>query len=594
MQTSRNSGISAVGEIPWGAHFCQFYRDQSDLTETLVPYFEAGLRANESCLWVTSRKLEATEAEARMVDAMPEFKKYLSKGQMEIVSISDWYKNGGGFDADTVLQGWIDKEADSRRRGFEGLRLTGDTIWVERSGWHDFMDYERKVNASFAKYNMVALCTYCMDECSAEDVIDVCCHHQFALARRFGNWELLESSSLKIAKEKLLHMNQQLESRVQERTAELQAALQSRDEFLAMLGHELRNPLAPIRSATEVIRALVPEVPQVEQSAQIVHRQVSHLTRLIDDLLDVARLTRGQIQIEQKVVSLRGVIDLAVEQSAPFIDQRRHALSVVYPSVRVKVLADTNRLTQVFGNLLHNAAKYTPDGGEVGIAAKVVDNQVVVTVTDNGAGIPPPMLDSVFELFAQLPRSLARSDGGLGIGLTLAKRIVDMHGGSIQAFSDGPDCGTSFAVTLPLALPEECESLPPSPSLRAAAAPVQSQRKVLLVDDNEDGRTCLATLLSIYGHEVDIASDGADALAKTAIFKPDIVMLDIGLPDMDGYEVARRLRADEATARTRLVAITGYGQKADVQSAHEAGFDAHILKPARIEDVCLQIGLSGS
>ena len=184
---SRQSGIAAVGAIPWGSHFCQFYKNEADLTETLVPYFEAGLRGGESCLWVTGHTLEAQKAEWLMTEAVPGFKQFISSGQMAIVSMSEWYKTGDAFDADAVLQGWIDKEAESKARGFAGLRLSGDTIWVERSGWANFMEYEKKVNTSFRRYNMVALCTYCMDNCSASDVIDVCCHHQFALARREGN-----------------------------------------------------------------------------------------------------------------------------------------------------------------------------------------------------------------------------------------------------------------------------------------------------------------------------------------------------------------------------------------------------------------------
>ena len=448
---ARQSGIDAVGSIPWGAHFCQFYNNEADLTETLVPYFEAGLRDGESCLWVTGHSVEAQKAEWLMTDAVPEFKKYISSGQMSILSMSDWYKAGDVFDADAVLQGWIDKEAQSRARGFAGLRLTGDTIWVERSGWTDFMEYEKKVNASFRRYKLVALCTYCMSSCSASDVIDVCCHHQFALARREGKWELLESSSLKVAKDDLLRLNAELEARVEARTAELSNALHARDEFLAMLGHELRNPLAPIVSASEVIRALTPAESPLAKSSQILCRQVGHLTHLVDDLLDVARVTGGQIELALQETALADIITMAVEQSRPIIDQRRHCLAVTLPEQSVRVLADTTRLAQVFGNLLHNAAKYTPDGGQVSIAARVDGPEIVITVTDTGAGIPAPMLGSVFELFTQLPRSLARSEGGLGIGLTLSKGIVAMHQGSIEARSDGLNKGAQFIVRLALA-----------------------------------------------------------------------------------------------------------------------------------------------
>lgn len=579
---ARQSGIAAVGSISWGTHFCQFYRTKEDLAETLVPYFEAGLKANESCLWVTSERLEADIAEDLMIDAMPDFKHRMSSGQMQILSIKDWYKPGQSFNADAVLQGWVDKEAESKAKGFSGLRLTGDTFWVERSGWNDFMEYENKVNHAFRKYNLVALCTYCMDKCSAEDVIDVCCHHQFALARRQGNWELLESSSLKIAKENLHQLNTELESRVNARTAELNNALRARDEFLAMLGHELRNPLAPIRNATEIIRALTPPNSPLSASTAILDRQVGHMTRLVDDLLDVGRITQGQINLDKKLIALSDVIEQAVELSRPLIDQRGHSLSLSLPSRHVKVNADASRLAQVFGNLLHNAAKYTPDGGKVSIEASVKDQFVTVAVQDTGSGIPDSMLGSIFDLFTQLPRSLARSDGGLGIGLTLVKRITEMHDGVVTVSSEGPGMGSIFAVRLPLAGIQAPE---PAPAPARSIGRTLAGRRIVIIDDNHDANRTLAMMLEIAGHEVASALDGPSGLRVINSFQPDVVVLDIGLPQIDGYEVARRLRADNATKDIRIIALTGYGQEGDVAQAHAAGFDAHLLKPARMDDI---------
>ena len=583
----RMSGIEAVGSIPWGSHFCQFYRDEADLAETLVPFFQAGLDANESCLWVTSQSLDAGKAATLMARAIPQFDRYVSSGQMEIVSISDWYKAGDVFDPDVVLNGWIERERRSRERGFAGLRLTGDTIWVERSGWDDFMDYERKVNGAFRRHNLVALCTYCIETCSAEDVIDVCRHHQFALTRRDGAWELLESSSLKLAKEELQRLNMDLEQRVESRTAALNTAVRARDEFLAMLGHELRNPLAPIRTASEIIGSLAPAGSPIADSSAILNRQVDHLTRLVDDLLDVARITQGHIQLSLQETPLADIIDMAVEQARPLIDQRGHSLAVALPGRGVRVNADATRLAQVFGNLLHNAAKYTPDGGAVGIAARVVGNMATITVTDTGAGIPPGMLDAVFGLFTQLPRSLDRSDGGLGIGLTLARRIVELHGGAIAAHSDGPDLGSTFTVQLALAEPAQTQA----PALPAGdrANGTASGHRVLLVDDNADARELMATLLSLHGYDVTTAEDGESALVSAAAGDPAVIMLDIGLPGIDGYEVARRLRAAPATAGARLIALTGYGQPSDLLKAKSAGFDDHILKPARLEDVLAKV-----
>jgi signal transduction histidine kinase len=449
-----------VGDIPWGTHFCQFYGTAADLADTLVPYFDAGLRSNEACLWVTGDRLQAETAESLLIDAVPEFKKHFSEKQMEIVPVKDWYLPDGEFDADAVLQRWIDHEAESRRQGFRGLRLAADTLWVDRSGWDTFMDYEKKVNQSFRRYNLIGLCTYCLEKCTAEDVVDVCCNHQFALARRRGEWESLESSSLKIAKEQLMRQNVELEQRVEARTAELNSAIRARDEFLAMLGHELRNPLAPIVNASQLIQAQTPAGSSISRSAAIVSRQARHMSRLVGDLLDVSRITQGQFRLELAEVPLAEVIEQAVEQCRPLIDQRQHSLSVSWPSRSVKVNADPVRLAQVFANLLQNAAKYTPNGGFVSIGTDVQDGAVSVSVRDTGSGIPPALLESIFELFAQLPRSLARSDGGLGIGLTLVRRLTEMHGGSVSASSAGPAAGSEFKVTLPT-VKTEISELPP-------------------------------------------------------------------------------------------------------------------------------------
>ena len=580
---NRPSGIAAIGDIPWGSHFCQFYRTEGDLADTLVPFFDAGLRSNEYCLWVTGDRLDAEAAQALMVEAVPDFKKRLSNGQMEIVSTRDWYTPGETFDADRVLQAWIDREAASRQRGFVGMRLTGDTLWVDRSGWNNFMEYEQKVNAAFRRYNMVALCTYCMDKCSADDVVDVCRHHQFALACRSGEWELLESSSLKIAKDQLMAQNFELERRVEARTGELHGALKARDEFLAMLGHELRNPLAPILNAARLIRSQTPPGSPLARSAAILSRQTEHMSRLVNDLLDVGRITQGQLRLELSTVRLSEVLEQALEQVRPLIDQRAHSLSLSLPSRNVMVSADPVRLAQVFANLLHNAAKYTPDGGNVAVVTNIADNEVVVRVRDNGAGIPEAMLESVFDLFMQSPRSLARSDGGLGIGLTVAKQLVQMHGGCVSASSEGIGKGAEFQVRLPLPPPQSNVPLPVDDS--AASDALRTGCKVLLVDDNEDANQSLGLLLEAAGHAVSYACDGTSGLRMAKALSPDAVLLDIGLPGMDGYEVVRRLRADPSTQHVVVIALTGYGQQVDVQLVKDAGFDHYLLKPARLEDI---------
>lgn len=580
----RDSGITAVGTIPWGSHFCQFYRDGADLAETLIPFFKTGLEANEACLWITSGSLNASQAADLLRGAVPDLNSRIATGQMEIAPIGSWYVPGDAFDSDAVLGGWIERERLARERGFEGLRLSGDTIWVERSGWDDFMHYERQVNGAFRSLRLVALCTYCFETCSASDVIDVCAHHEFALSRRDGSWQLLESSSLKIAKQELVELNARLEARVLERTADLNAALKARDEFLAMLGHELRNPLAPIRTAAELIARSAPSDATVARSAAIMNRQVTHLTRLVDDLLDIARITQGHVQIEPRDVPLSSIVEMAVEQARPFMQQRCHEFSLEMPRASVVVQADPTRMAQVFGNLLHNAAKYTPDGGAVQLRVGVEDGRAVARVRDNGSGIPPEQLHAIFELFSQLPRSLARSDGGLGIGLTLAKRVVEAHGGEIEARSAGIDQGSEFVVRLRLAQP----TLTLVQGQSAQRRP-DGSRRLLVVDDNLDARETICALLEARGHEVIEAGDGREALELAAELSPEVGVLDIGLVGMDGYELAARLRELPFGDGMKLIALTGYGQPADIKRALDAGFDEHVLKPARIDELFAKV-----
>jgi len=449
IERSSDSGIQAVGQVPPGTHFCQFYRTKQDLIDTLVPFFMAGLRNGELCMWVTSQPLEAAEAEALLAAAMPEFSEYVAKRQIEIWDYREWYLINGETSAG-VLNGWIEREERACREGFSGLRLTGNTFWLEPGAWDAFMSYERAVNEAFCQREIIALCSYCLDRCQAEDVIDVCSHHQFALARRHGNWELMESSSLKIAKEDLARLNAELEQRVTERTAELETALQGRDEFLAMLAHELRNPLAPIRNATQVIRMLGTPDPNLGRARDVIDRQVTQLSRLVDDLLDVSRVTHGRVELRREEIELATVVAHAVETSRPLIDSRRHTLILSLPLERVRLDADLARLSQVVGNLLNNAAKYMDEGGRIWLSAECGEGKATIRVRDEGVGIAPEMLARVFDLFTQADRSLARSQGGLGIGLALVRSLVDLHGGSVRAFSGGVGQGSEFTVTLPV------------------------------------------------------------------------------------------------------------------------------------------------
>jgi signal transduction histidine kinase/DNA-binding response OmpR family regulator len=370
---------------------------------------------------------------------------------------------------------------------------------------------------------------------------------------------------------------------------ELQQADRQKNEFLSMLAHELRNPLAPIRNANEVLYHKGHEPGRVRWAQGVIDRQLTHLVRLVDDLLDVSRLTLGKIRLAAERVELEGVLTQAVEAVRPLVDQSRHRLEVSFPDRPVWVQGDPARLIQVFANLLNNAAKYTDPGGTIWLALAAgpdpADGEAPapafceVRVRDTGVGIAPELLPTVFELFIQANRSLDRSQGGLGVGLTLVRRLVELHGGAVEARSDGADRGSEFVVRLPL-VPAPAE-VGPAAADAPAPEPGTDPLRVVVVDDNVDGVESLADLIGLLGHEVRVAHDGPAGIAAVAAFDPDIVLLDIGLPGMDGYEVARHLRGSDA--RAVLVAVSGYGRDEDRAMAREAGFEQHFVKPVEYD-----------
>jgi signal transduction histidine kinase/DNA-binding response OmpR family regulator len=370
---------------------------------------------------------------------------------------------------------------------------------------------------------------------------------------------------------------------------EIQQADRQKNEFLSMLAHELRNPLAPIRNSVTIMRAATDDPAKLQWAAGVIDRQVGHMVRLVDDLLDISRINRGKIRLRREAVEVAAVVAQAVEASRPEVDARGHELYIVVPPHPVRVNGDPARLAQVVTNLLNNAAKYTEPGGRIWLtveaaAGSPTDRSAVIRVRDTGIGIPPAMLGSVFDLFTQVNHSLDRSEGGLGIGLTLVRRLVELHGGSVRATSDGPGLGSEFTVRLPAAEFEE-QAPGGGDSDRGAdnsEAP-QGPRRVLIVDDNEDGADSLARLLRLDGHTVRLAHNGPAALTVAKDFRPDAVVLDIGLPGMDGYEVARRLRCQPDSRGALLIAVTGYGRDEDRLLAHQAGFDYHFVKPADLE-----------
>jgi signal transduction histidine kinase/ActR/RegA family two-component response regulator len=372
---------------------------------------------------------------------------------------------------------------------------------------------------------------------------------------------------------------------------ELRHSDRLKDEFLAMLAHELRNPLAPIRNALQLIHlAGHDQEADNAESLAIIERQVQHLVRLVDDLLDVSRISQGKILLQKDWLNLADIVARAVESSGPLIQAHGHQLTVSLPPEALAVEGDAVRLVQVLTNLLNNAAKYTPQGGRIDLLVTAANSQdgepgtAIIRLRDTGMGIRPDMLPRLFEPFTQSERTLARSDGGLGIGLTLVRRLTELHGGSVQAVSEGPGRGSEFIVRLPLARGPAPVALPAAPAPAPAPAPA-ARRRVLVVDDNLDSAATLTRLLQALDHEVRVAHDGGEGMQLARDAVPDVILLDIGLPGLDGYEVARRLRGDRHFDRSLLVAVTGYGSPEDRRLSQEAGFNAHLVKPVDLGEL---------
>ena len=365
-------------------------------------------------------------------------------------------------------------------------------------------------------------------------------------------------------------------ARSREAEEELQDANRRKDEFLAMLSHELRNPLAPIRNAVELMRRVGSQEARITMARDVIDRQVTQLARLVDELLDVSRISQGKIVLKKEPVELAKVVAHGVETVRPMIDVREQRLTVEVSAGPVWVMGDFARLSQVVANLLNNACKYTPEGGRIRLAASAERGVATITVEDNGTGIERELLPRVFELFVQGDRGLDRSQGGLGIGLTLVKRLVELHQGAVAADSAGPGKGATFSITLP------CISAV-QPQAAAQAQPAATHevygRRILVVDDNLDAAESTAAFLRLEGHEVKTVGDGNEALASVRVFAPHVIVLDIGLPGLDGYAVARQLRERGDTSHTLLIAMTGYGQREDRERAIAAGFDYHYVKP---------------
>jgi signal transduction histidine kinase len=412
--------------------------------------------------------------------------------------------------------------------------------------------------------------------------------HRSGRALEIANRALLaEVGERRRAEARLSELNETLDRRVTERTralevseAQLREAHRRKDEFLATLAHELRNPLAPIRNAAQVLQRKGHGLPEIQWATTLIERQVQAMGRLIDDLMDVSRINQGKIGLRLERVDLAQVLQEAVETTRPVIDEFRHELALVLPPDQILLDADRTRLAQAFTNLLNNAAKYMDPGGHIEVRAERKGDEVAVSVRDRGIGIAPERLASVFQMFSQVETALDRSRGGLGIGLSLTQQLVEMHAGSVTACSEGLGHGSEFTVRLPLPAVVVANVAPGGGSgVPDAATGPQTVLRILVADDNKDAAETLAVLLEFMGHEIRSVHDGQAAVQAAAEFRPDIVLLDIGMPQLNGYEACRRIRDGAGGAPIVIVAVTGWGQPEDRRKSADAGFDHHMVKP---------------
>ena len=591
-----------LGELPWGAHVCQFYRGRQELLDTLIPYFRFGLAHGQQCLWIAAEPLRASEAREALRQAVPDLDIYERKGQIEILDHQDWYLREGNLSQGALMQRWLDREAEALRRGFSGLRLTGNTSFVEPKDWDDFISYEACVHQRFLDRRIVALCTYSLQRCDPDAILDVVRHHDITLARNAGTWGSMQCASVTLAHladgtdsgattphvaRRLAEQLTRLQtittalseasdhaSIVQVMDHDIRASLgadsctvalldpdtselrllgdtfdaeaplaealragtvsflstqsaiaarfpalgessyralallpicasgrrlgavafgyhderafpsneralfdditrqlaialdrarlyeeanearrraeqsdRAKDEFLAMLGHELRNPLSPIATALELLH--LRGVRGGEKELTVIKRQVRHLVSLVDDLLDVSRITRGMVELSRERIEISEIVARAVEIASPLLEQRAHHLALVVPREGLVAFGDARRLAQVVSNLLTNAAKYTEPGGRIAVTASREGAELVLCIRDSGIGITKEMLPQVFDLFTQERQALDRSQGGLGLGLAIVRSMVALHGGTVTAHSDGKGKGSEFTVRLP-------------------------------------------------------------------------------------------------------------------------------------------------
>ncbi|MFY9824025.1 MAG: MEDS domain-containing protein [Thermoanaerobaculia bacterium] len=585
-----------VARLRPGDHLCLIYRSAAEQTAALVSFYKAGFNAGERCLFVghgvSARRLEhALEGTGVAVDEERE------RGALVLLTRREDWLPAGRFDPGTMMDVLRQAEQQALDDGYSGLRASWNMTWMLEGipgAAGRLLEYEAHLSRFLPGSRTCALCRYGREQVTADCLQDALhthplvvlghqiCHNAYyeppdmVLGDRQAedriDWMVAQLQQSRLSEQKL----EDVTLRLAQKRAALARADRAKEELLSMLAHELRNPLGTISNALEVLRLKGEGDETWKRAIEAAERQVHHQAVLIDDLLEASRVTRRQIELECEELDLVELVNDAVESYRETLDAADLTLSLDLPAGPLPMRGDRLRLSQVLSNLLQNALQFTPRGGTIAVRAALLPGgrRVELTVRDDGAGIALEDLPYLFEVFSQADhQSLDRSRGGLGVGLAVVKGLVEMHGGEVEAHSEGPGQGAEIAICLPVAIGE------PGTADREETAARNGARRVLVVEDNADAAITMRDFLELSGHEVQLAASGADGVRAARDFHPEIVLCDIGLPGMDGFEVAAALRRDPATSAARLIAVTGYGGDEDRRRSKEAGFDLHLTKP---------------
>jgi signal transduction histidine kinase/ActR/RegA family two-component response regulator len=590
-----------IGRLRQGDHLCLIYDSAIEKLAALVPFLRTGLARGERSLFLgtlpSCRAIERT-----LVSEGIPVGREIDRGALVLLSDRDSWLDRGRFDPNSFKDLLRRAEQQAMDDGFSGLRATWDVAWLLENvpGADLWIAFEAGLNAFLSGSRTSALCRYPRSRSAAALLEDVLRTHPLALIGHqvcpnafyeppemvVGHstpdervdWMIAQVRRARVNEEKL----EDLSLRLAQKGAALERADRAKEELLAMLAHELRNPLGTISNAIQVLRLKGEGDETWHRAIDAAERQVLHQALLVDDLLEASRVTRGEVELHCEALDLAELVKETVEGYRETIRHARLELDLELPDGPLPVQGDRLRLSQALANLLHNACKFTPPGGRVTVrACRAGDGRIELSVRDTGQGIAPEILPHIFEVFTQADRSLDRAQGGLGVGLAVVKGLVEMHGGEARATSAG--LGRGSEITLLLPLDQGASLTAPAPDLAEAPilvdTPNAAHRRILVVEDNPDAAATLRDFLELSGHEVETANSGADGVQAAREFHPEVVLCDLGLPGMDGYQVAAALRRDPETASAKLIAVTGYGREEDRRKSKEAGFDLHLTKP---------------